>query len=401
MIEQRQRRVTFPALMFGPVAIVHDWLTSMRGGERVVEALCGLFPEAAVFTLRCDRQRLSPVLARRRVTTSFIDRVAQAPLVRGRFRGMLPLFPMAIESFKLDGFKLVISSSHCVATGALAPQEALHVAYVHSPMRYVREGQATYEQSVRGGRVGRLVFKAAAHYLRMWDATAGARPDVMIANSTYTSERIRRYYQRDSEVIAPPIETRRFEPLSGDAGEDAPFLLVSALVPNKRVELAVQAMAGRRERLVVVGEGSERRRLERLAGPNVSFRGWVSDPALDVLYGSCRGLLHPGVDDFGMVMAEALAAGKPVIAAAEGGAPDIVRSGDDGLLFDSPTVESLRGALDRFALMRPRFEPARLRARARRFDRAVFERRFLEVVENAWRDRAGAPVRPRRVEGRS
>jgi glycosyltransferase involved in cell wall biosynthesis len=387
--------------MFGPVAIVHDWLTSMRGGERVVESLCGLFPEAAVFTLRCDRQRISPMLARRRVTTSFIDRLAEAPLVRGRFRAMLPLFPMAIEAFRLDGFKLVISSSHCVATGALAPPGALHVAYVHSTMRYVREGQKAYEASLRGGPVGRLVFRAAAHYLRTWDATAGARPDVMIANSTYTAARIRRYYQRDSEVIPPPIETGRFEALPASDSEEAPFLLVSALVPNKRVDLAVRAMAGRRERLLVVGEGPERARLERLAGPNVTFRGWVSDEALDGLYAGCRALLHPGVDDFGMVMAEALAAGKPVIASNEGGAPDIVRSGDDGLLFDTPTPEAVRAALDRFALLRPRFEPARLRAHARRFDKALFERRFLEVVESAWRGQRAQPARPRRAEGRS
>jgi glycosyltransferase involved in cell wall biosynthesis len=223
----------------------------------------------------------------------------------------------------------------------------------------------------------------------------------MIANSTYTSERIRRYYQRDAEVIAPPIDTRRFEPLVGDTVEDAPFLLVSALVPNKRVDLALRAFAGRRERLEIVGEGPERARLEQLAGPNVTFRGWVSDEALDGLYSGCRALLHPGVEDFGMAMVEALAAGKPVIASAEGGAPDIVRSGDDGLLFEEPTVESLRASLDRFALMRAIFEPARLRARARRFDRAVFERRFMEVVEAAWRSRAGAPAPRRRVEGRS
>jgi glycosyltransferase involved in cell wall biosynthesis len=248
-------------------------------------------------------------------------------------------------------------------------------------MRYVREGQASYEASVPGGGLGRWAFRRMAGYLRRWDTAAGARPHVLIANSSYTRDRILRYYGRPSDVIHPPIETARFEAMAAEAdggGAEAPLLLVSALVPNKRVALAVRALAGRSERLVVVGEGPERAKLARLAGPNVTFKGWVSDRELDQLYAGCRALLHPAVDDFGMVMAEALAAGKPVIACAEGGAPDIVRPGETGILFDAPTVEAVRGALDRLGEMR--FDPTRLRAEARKFDRSVFERRFREIV---------------------
>jgi glycosyltransferase involved in cell wall biosynthesis len=380
--------------MFGPVAIIHDWMTSMRGGERVLECLCGIFPQADVFTLRCEPRRLSPELAARRVTTSFIDRVARAPFMNGRFRALLPLFPLAVEAFRLDGYALVISSSHCVALGARPAPGAVHVAYVHSTMRYVREGQAEYEARVPGGRLGRLAFRGAARYLRRWDAAAGTRSHVMIANSTFTRERIRRYYARDAEVIPPPIETDRFERLAGGAAAngDAPLLVVSALVPNKRVDLAVRAVAGRSERLVVVGEGPERDRLQRLAGPNVEILGWVSDQALDELVAGCRALVHPGVDDFGMVMAEALAAGKPVLAVREGGAPDIVRSGETGVLVDVATVEELRAGLD--ALARLRFDRARARADARRFDRREFERRFLATVEGAWQQRHCSPVAP-------
>jgi glycosyltransferase involved in cell wall biosynthesis len=375
----------FGPSMQGPVGIVHDWLTSMRGGERVVESLCALFPQADVFTLRWEPRKLSPALAGRRVTTSFIDRIAQAPLVRGRFRGLLPLFPRAVESFRLDRYSLVISSSHCVAVGALAPPTALHVAYIHSPMRYVHEGQASYERSVPGGGLGRLMFRGAAHYLRRWDASAAARPHLMIANSSYTRDRIWQYYRRAAEVIAPPVDTRRFERASTAtpaAGGAAPLLVVSALVPNKRVEMAVRAFAGRRERLVVVGEGPERARLERLATSNVSFVGWVGEDALQQLFGACRALVHPGLEDFGMVMVEALAAGKPVIACSEGGARDIVRSGDTGILVEAPTVQALRAALDRLPGLH--FDAAHLQAQARRFDRAVFERRFVEAVEGAW-----------------
>lgn len=378
--------------MSEPVAIVHDWLTSMRGGERVAEVLCQVFPQADLFTLTRDPARLSPVLAHRRTTTSAIDRAARAPFMNGRFRGLLPLFPLAVESFKLDRYSLVISSSHCVAIGAIAPPNAFHVAYVHSPLRYVREAQKAYEARVPGGPLGRAVFRGTAHYLRRWETAAAARPHLLIANSTYTRERIRNYFQRDALVIPPPIDTSRFERATDNARTDpsAPFLLVCALVPNKRVELALSAFRGRPERLLVVGEGPERARLERLAGPNVTLLSRVADAQLTELYAKCRALLHTGVDDFGMVMVEALAAGKPVLACAEGGALDIVDDGRNGLLIDAPTVEAVRAALDRYARMHEAFEPAALQRFARRFDRAHFERQFVEAVEEARRPRRGA-----------
>jgi glycosyltransferase involved in cell wall biosynthesis len=381
------------------VAIVHDWLIAMRGGERVLEALCAMFPAADLFTLRYDPARVSPALSRHNVTTSFIDRWARSPVLGGRFRGLLPLFPMAAESFDLTGYDLVISSSHCVAAGVLAPANALHVAYLHSPMRYAWEGRAAYEAKVGGGALGRWAFRAAAHYLRAWDKAASARPDVLIANSTYTRDRIQRYYRRDAEIIEPPIDTHRF---AGDpqrfarqsdgadaaapaaaATRDAPFLVVSALVPYKRVELAVLAMRDRRERLIVVGEGPERARLMAMAPANVSFRGWVGDDELVELYAGCRAVIHPAVDDFGMVMVEAMAAGKPVVVSSEGGAAEIVRRDETGVFFDSPTVEALGAAMNHLLALGDRFDPTRLRQEARRFDRAVFQRRFLDAIARA------------------
>ncbi len=381
------------------VAIVHDWLTSMRGGERVVEALCSVFPQADLFTLTWDPERLSPALARRQATTSAIHSVANAPFVSGRFRALLPLFPLAVESFKLDGYSLVVSSSHCVAIGALAPPTALHVAYVHSTLRYAHEAQGTYEASVPGGHLGRALFRGTALYLRRWEAAASARPHVLIANSTYTRQRILRYYQRDAEVIEPPIETHRFERaarISVSAEARGPYLLVSALVPNKRVDLALRAFHGRREPLVIVGEGPERARLERLAGPNTTFLARMEEGELAALFARCRALLHTGVDDFGMVMVEALAAGKPVIACAEGGALDIVRDGETGLLIGAPTVESVRDAIDRFEHRTQEFDPAVLRSFAKRFDRANFERRFAKAVDDA---RGGGRGHARRGQG--
>jgi lipopolysaccharide/colanic/teichoic acid biosynthesis glycosyltransferase/glycosyltransferase involved in cell wall biosynthesis len=376
-----------------PVAIVHDWLMSMRGGERVVEVLLDIFPRADLFTLTWDPARLSPMLARRAATTSPIHALARAPFIGGRFRPLLPLFPRAIESFRLDRYALVVSSSHCVALGAVAPPGALHVAYVHSTLRYVHEAQLAYEASVPGGPVGRTAFRGVARYLRRWEAAAAARPDALLANSTYTRERIRSYYGRDAQVIAPPIETGRFERAAAGAPAtpgDAPFLLVSALVPNKRVDLALRAFQGRPERLVVVGEGPERGRLERLLGPNVTLLPRVDDARLAELYAGCRALLHTAVDDFGMVMVEAMAAGKPVLACAQGGALDIVEDGENGLRIDAPTVDAVRAALDRFARLSGGFEPSALQRFARRFDRAHFERRFLQSVEEAARARRDA-----------
>jgi lipopolysaccharide/colanic/teichoic acid biosynthesis glycosyltransferase/glycosyltransferase involved in cell wall biosynthesis len=362
----------------------------MRGGERVVEALCRVFPQADLFTLTCDRERLSSALARRRAITSPIHRVARAPFVNGRFRALLPFFPLAIESFKLDSYSLVVSSSHCVAMGAIAPPSALHVAYLHSTLRCVREAQPAYEASVPGGTLGLTAFRGAAHYLRRWETEASARPHLLIANSTYTRHRIHRYFQRDALVIEPPIDTDRFERAAASTRSPearAPFLLVSALVPYKRVDLALRAFQGRSEELIVVGEGPERARLEPLLGPNTTLRSRVDEAELAALFARCRALLHTGVDDFGMVMVEALAAGKPVLACAEGGALDIVRDGETGLLIPEPTVDAVREALDRFASRTHPFDPEVLRESARRFDRANFERRFHEAVEDAWRRR--------------
>jgi glycosyltransferase involved in cell wall biosynthesis len=366
------------------VAIVHDWLVSMRGGERVLESLCRLYPRAPIFTLRYEPRAVSAEIAAHEVRTAFIDPLARRlPLGAAGFRMLLPLFPRAIESFALGDFDLVISSSHAVAKGAIAAPGALHVSYVHSPMRYIWEAAGDYAPSVPGGPLGRLAFAALSHYLRRWDVASTARVPVLVANSVYTQERIRRVYGRDAEVIEPPVDAARFArvPDPPPTRGDPLYLCVSALVPYKRVELAVRAFSapGRRGRLVVVGEGAERARLQRLAGPNVELRGRVDDDELMRLYAACRAVVHPALDDFGIVQVEALAAGRPVVAFAAGGALASVRDGETGVLFAEPTPESLGAALDRLEQLA--FEPARLRAAAARFDRTAFERRFGALVE--------------------
>jgi len=279
-----------------------------------------------------------------------------------------------------------VSSSHAVAKGAIAPPGALHVSYVHSPMRYVWEAERDYRPSVPGGALGRLAFGALAGYLRRWDLASTARVDALVANSAYTQARIRRIYGRAADVIEPPVDAARFAAVPDPPpldGRPPVYLCVSALVPYKRVELAVRAFSApeRRGRLIVVGEGAERARLQRLAGTNVELRGRVDDAELLRLYATCRAVIHPALDDFGIVQVEALAAGRPVVAFAAGGALDVVREGETGVLFEAPTAEALGAAVDR--LERLTFDPARLRAAAQRFDRAAFERRFGAFVEAA------------------
>jgi glycosyltransferase involved in cell wall biosynthesis len=372
------------------IAIVHDWIVSMRGGERVLESLCRLYPRAPVFTLRYERRAVSATIAAQEVRTAFTDLFARhLPLGPAGFRMLLPLFPKAIESLPLGEFDLVISSSHAVAKGAIAAPRALHLSYVHSPMRYIWEAAEDYAPAVPGGALGRAAFAALAHRLRRWDVASTARVHAMAANSVYTQARIRRVYGRHSQVIEPPVDAARFarvpDPTPAGEGEGL-YLCVSALVPYKRVELAVRAFSqpgrtGQRRRLVVVGDGPERARLASLAGPNVELRGRVDDDELLALYAACRAVVHPALDDFGIVPVEALAAGRPVVAFAAGGSLDSVRDGETGVLFAAPTPEALTAALDRLEGLG--FEPARLRAAAQRFDRTTFEQRFGAFVDSS------------------
>jgi len=377
------------------VAIVHDWLAGMRGGERVLEVLCELFPDATLFTLVHLPGTLSPTIERMRIRTSFLQRLG--PL-RARFRALLPLFPLAVERFDLRGYDLVISSSHCVANGALAPPEARHVAYVYTPMRYVWDQAGAYADGAGWGPLRRAAAAPVASYLRLWDAAASLRVDEFVAISGHVARRIRRCYGRDATVIYPPVDVQRFRP---GEGEGDYYLVVSALVPYKRVDLAVAACTRLRRPLKVVGNGPEERRLRRLAGPTLEFLGTRSDPEVAALYAGCRALLFPGLEDFGIVPLEAQAAGRPVIAYGEGGACETVvplnpepAAGSvapapggpgvepTGIFFYHQTADALAEAIERFERHAQAFHPKVLRDHALAFDRPLFKEamaRYLGV----------------------
>jgi glycosyltransferase involved in cell wall biosynthesis len=362
-----------PELAKARVALVHDWLTGMRGGERCLEVFAELFPTADLYTLLHVPGSVSPAIENRRIVTSFIQRLPQA---ERRYRHYLPLFPAAVRAFDLRGYDLVLSSSHAVAKGVRVPVGALHVCYCFTPMRYVWDLYDDYF-GPRAGLAARVLMPPVAAWLRRWDRRTAAGVHQFVAISRFVAARIRRAYGRDADVIYPPVDVSRFRV------DEAPgefYLVVSALTPYKRVDLAVEACNRLGRRLVVVGTGPEDHRLRAQAGPTVELEGWGVDAQTAELYTRCRALLFPPLEDFGITPLEAMAAGRPVIAFGAGGAREtVVPPGEGepptGLFFEHQTVEALVDAIRRFEASAHQFEPKALRRRAEAFDRPLFRER--------------------------
>jgi glycosyltransferase involved in cell wall biosynthesis len=359
------------------VALVHDWLTGMRGGERCLEVFCELFPQADLYTLLHVPGTVSPVIERRRIVTSFVQRLPDAAR---RYRSYLPLFPAAVSRFDLRGYDLVLSSSHCVAKGARGG--ARHVCYCFTPMRYVWDMYGEYF-GAGAGLATRALMPPVAAALRRWDRRTSGRVHHFVAISRHVADRIQRFYDRAADVIYPPVDVQRFR-LAEEPPEDF-YLVVSALAPYKRINLAVAAATRLGQRLLVVGTGPEAEKLRGLAGRTVEFLGWRSDVEVADLYRRCRAILFPGREDFGIVPLEAMAAGRPVIAFAAGGALETVLPLDGeepatGLLFAEQTVDALVAAIRRFDRDEPRFSPKSLRARAESFDRPRFKERVAAYL---------------------
>jgi len=374
------------------IALVHDWLTGMRGGERCLEVLCELFPEASLFTLLHVPGSVSPVIENRPIVTSFVQRLPDAAR---RYRQYLPLFPAAVRRLDLRGHDLVVSLSHCVAKGVRIPAGALHLSYCFTPMRYVWDLYDDYFGRHAGWGV-RALMPPLAVALRRWDRRT-ASVHHFAAISHHIADRIRRVYGRSAEVIHPPVEVARFQV---GVPEDF-YLVVSALTPYKRIDLAVTAASRLGRRLLVIGTGPEAPTLRKLAGPTVEFLGWRPDAEVARLYARCRAVLFTALEDFGIVPLEAAAAGRPTIAFGRGGVLETMTALDrrvpgesesppeppTAVFYDAQTVESLLGAIERFEAAEGagRFTPAALRARAERFDRPRFAERIREYVETHWR----------------
>jgi glycosyltransferase involved in cell wall biosynthesis len=351
----------------------------MRGGEKVLLSLARIFPEAPIFTLLHVPGSVDPELESRDIRTSFVQHL---PAASRRYRHYLPLFPSAAERFDLRGFDLVLSSSHCVAKGVRPGPGAVHLCYCHTPMRYVWDRYDDYFGPGRMGSLGRLVVPLVAARLRAWDVDSAGRVHRFAANSAYVGDRIRRYYGREAEVIPPPVDTELFTP-----GGDAPGsydLVVSALAPYKRLELALDAYRGSGWPLRIVGTGPEEARLRRLAPREVEFLGRVSDQELRELYRGCRAVLMPGVEDFGIAPLEAMACGRPAIVYGEGGGLETVEDGRTGLVFKEPTARALREVVA--TLPSKAFDRLALRAQAEAHRPEIFESRIRAFVDRALAD---------------
>ena len=364
------------------VALVHDWLTGMRGGERVLEAVCGLYPDADIHTLFHWRGSVSPTIERHRIHTSFLQHL---PMARTQYRRYLPLFPFAVERFDLDDCDLVISSSHCAAKAAVAPGRARHVCYCHSPMRYAWDQFDAYFGPARvGAAASRWLYRPVLARLARWDKATAGRVHRFIANSGHVAARIRRYYNRQATIVYPPVDTVLFEPASVPA--ESHFLIVSAFVPYKRLDIAIEACHRIGARLRIVGNGPDRERLERISGPDVTFLGQLTDEQVRDEYRRAQAVIMPGEEDFGIVPVEAQACGRPVVALARGGALETVTDGETGVLFAEPTAESLGHALRRVGTIS--FDASRIRSSAERFSKDRHARAMQAVID----DTLAAPV---------
>ena len=364
------------------VALVHDWLTGMRGGEKVLALLCERFPGAPLYTLLHLRGTVDATLEDRPIHTSLLQYM---PLARSRYRHYLPLFPLFAECNKASGADLVFSTSHAVAKGMVrrpARGGPLHICYIHTPMRYAWDRFDDYFGPERvGAFASRFVFRPVVAMLRRYDRWTCSRVDVFVANSRYVAERVTRLYGRQAEVLAPPVHTERFRACTREA-EDT-YLVVSALVPYKRVDQAIQACSQLGRKLRIVGKGPEMAALQALAqrlNAAVEFVGFASDADLDGYLCRARALLFPGVEDFGIVPVEAIACGCPVIALGVGGVLDSMTD-RTAVLYAEPTVAGLMEAMQKFEQSEKSFVEAELRAHAQKFSHATFLKGLEDLLQ--------------------
>lgn len=358
--------------------LMHDWLTGFRGGERVLEAFCELFPQSPLYTLIHVPGTTSDLIENRKIVASFLSKI---PKIDNHYRKFLPLFPMAAESIDIEEpARLVLSSSHCVIKGVEKPPGAVHISYIHSPMRYLYDQFDSYF-GPHAPLYQQLGAKACRGYLTQWDIDSNNNVDFMIANSKFVQERIKKYYKRDSTVIHPFVDLKDFR-----IRQQTPvikqdfYLMVTAFAPNKRVDLAVETFNQLKKPLKIIGSGQQETWLKNMAGPNIEFLGNVSREEVTKLMSEARGFIFPGVEDFGITPLESLASGTPIIAFEEGGVLETLNE-DTALFFKQATVDSLAQAVNDFE--RKDFKKELLYARAEDFSKELFQSRIKGFINEA------------------
>ncbi|WP_108838563.1 glycosyltransferase [Tateyamaria sp. Alg231-49] len=357
------------------VAIVHYWLVGLRGGEKVIEKLLELYPDATLITHVHDPEAVKTLTEGREVRETFVGRL---PGAKRHYQKYLPLMPRALEQVDMSEFDLIISSESGPAKGIIPRPDATHVCYCHTPMRYIWDHYHVYRNTA--GRLTRAIMPLLAHHLRIWDVTSAARVDHFVANSSFTAQRINSYYRREAEVIAPPVAIDDF--VSGSVGDH--YLMAGELVSYKRPDLAIEAFTRSNRKLTVVGDGEVLEKLKAQAGANVRILGRVSFEQLKEEFAKARALIFPGEEDFGIVPLEVMACGRPVVAYGRGGALDYVVPGKTGVFFDRQTPEALNAAIDALE-SHPSLldQPEIIRAHAANFHGDVFKAKIKSAIDAA------------------
>lgn len=353
------------------VAIIHDWLNGMRGGEKVLEEILDFFPNADIFTLFLEEKNISEKIRAHNIIPSHLNKYT---FIRNHYKHFLPFFPSTIEAFDLRPYDLVISSSHCVAKGVVPSPDALNISYIHSPMRYIWDQYYSYFGNAWG--LKKSIIRRQVSKLRTWDAASSMRVDHFIANSSFVRQRIMKYYRREAIVIPPPVDTTFFTPIENPLRKF--FLTVSALVPYKENRLLIETFNRTGDELVIVGKGPEEAELRKIARPNIKFKKNLSGDELRELYQNASAFVFAGIEDFGIAFVEAMACGTPVVAYKKGGVLDIVNS-DTGVLFEEQSVDSIADALDKLKKMTP--NSFFLHENSLKFSSKTFKMKFKEFID--------------------
>jgi len=353
------------------IALVHEYLTRLGGAERVLKHLLDLYPKAYIYTLLYNQNKVSSVFPPSKVKPSFVNKFPN--WIKSRVKFLAPILPSAIESFDLSKYDVIISSTNSFAKGVITKSKAIHIAYCHAPATFLWNAFHSYRKQQRKKGFGNFMILLLTHYLRQWDRQAADRVDYFIANSKLTQTRIKKYYRKDSVVIYPPVDVDRFKPTKEHKDY---FLIVSQLTQYKNIDIAVEAFNKLDLPLVIIGDGPERKRLQKLANKNIEFKGFVDDEATVEYYQNCRAFVFAGSDDFGIAPVEAMAAGKPVLALRDGGALETVIEGKTGEFFDAPIIELLADGVRR--ITETNYDYKFIRKHSEQFS----TKRFIKEIDN-------------------
>lgn len=357
------------------IALIHDWLPFMGGAERVLTNFHELFPGAPIYTTICNRERLDGPLKNADIRTSHLQKKREIK----NHRKLFPFMPTAIESFDLNEYDVVLSSSSSVAKAVITKPDTMHICYCHSPMRYGWEFSHEYAGRMAGGGIKTKLVNYFLTFMRVWDNVSADRVDYFIANSENVARRIWKHYRREAVVIHPPVRCKLFN--ISDINEDY-YLVVSRLQEYKKIDLAIEAFNRLGKPLMVIGDGPDREKLEKMANSNIKFLGRVSDDVIKEHYAKCKGFIFPGEEDFGITPLEAMASGRPVLAYGRGGALETVIDGKTGVFFKEQTVESLIDGVNK--LENIKFNKNEIRKHAEKFDEEIFKEKIGRYVKSKY-----------------